>query len=336
MNVNAAEFRPQEMQGLHVTHHPRAFHFFSQLQEELVVNILSFLANVPYEKSSEAKNSTLTHTFPLVSKHFNLICRQKDYLWSIPMERLMKNEEKLWGGAIKEFIDSNPDDDNAGQRGNHSLQCACQLMQNMISSNAMDTKYGIHGELYRYILTNHIRYIAPVFYMPDEAIALNKPFGLHFFEPRYRRLITEVMAPYPEEFRNGRVISSENGITNPPTFIYGNRSPLKRGQAAIIVQVAQCLINDNGSADVFLIPLEHGRIEQVWEQVDYNDHLYLARLMKMRQGEQEEIEMNDDSRRIIAYQRAQGEDVPVHVYVNEVLTALGLERSQEEADDSDS
>jgi hypothetical protein len=51
MNVNATEFRPQEMQDLHPTH-PRAFHFFSQLQEELVVNILSFLANVPFEKSS--------------------------------------------------------------------------------------------------------------------------------------------------------------------------------------------------------------------------------------------------------------------------------------------
>eukprot|EP00979_Chaetoceros_neogracilis_P012469 scaffold3337_cov256-Chaetoceros_neogracile.AAC.3 len=249
------------------------------------------------------------------------------------MERLMKNEVKLWGGAIKEFIDSNSDEDNVEPAANYSLQFACQLMQNMIRSNTMETRYGIHGELFKYVLSNHIRFSAPVFYMPDDTITRNRPFGLHFFEPRYRRLITEVMAPYPEEFRNGRVISSENGITNPPTFIYGNRSPLKSGQAAMIVQVAQCLINANGSADVFLRPIEHGRIEQVWEQIDHSDHLYIARLIKMRQEEQDEIELNDVRRMARAQHREHGEDVPVHIYVNEVLRALGLERL--EADDSE-
>jgi len=45
MNADAPQFTPQLMRR-------RDFHFFTQLQEELVVNILSFLANVPYEKSS--------------------------------------------------------------------------------------------------------------------------------------------------------------------------------------------------------------------------------------------------------------------------------------------
>jgi len=332
MNADAPQFTPQLMRR-------RDFHFFTQLQEELVVNILSFLANVPYEKSSTDNHSSLTHTFPLVSKQFNLICRDNDYLWAIAVERLIKNEDTLWGAAIKEFIDDNsPDEDHEDRsRGlSYSLQLACHIMQNMIRSNGMDTKYGIHGELYRYVLSNHIRYIAPVFYMPDETITRGRPFGLHFFEPRYRRLINEVMAPYPEEFRNGRVTSLENGITSPPTFIYGNRSPLKRGQAAIIVQVVQCFIRDNGAADVFLLPLEHGRIEQVWEQVNYNDHLYVARLMKMGEEEQNDIETNDVRRIALEQHRAHGEDIPVQAYVNEVLRALGRGRSQEEGDESDS
>lgn len=334
MNADAPQFTPQLMRR-------RYFHFFTQLQEELVVNILSFLVNVPYEKSSVDNHSSLTHTFPLVSKQFNLICRDNDYLWAIAVERLVQNEDKLWGGAIKEFIDDNSPDEDQEDRGrglNYSLQSACIIMQNMIRSTGMDTIYGVHGELYRYVLSNHIRYIAPVFYMPDETITRGRPFGLHFFEPRYRRLIGEVMAPYPEEFRNGRVTSLENGITSPPTFIYGNRSPLKRSQAAIIVQVVQCFIRDNGAADVFLLPLEHGRIEQVWEQVNYTDHLYIARLMKMGEEEQDEIEMNDVRRIALEQHRAHGEDVPVQVYVNEVLRALGRGRleEEEEGDESDS
>jgi hypothetical protein len=45
MNADAPQFTPQLMRRSH-------FHFFTQLQEELVVNTLSFLVNVPYEKSS--------------------------------------------------------------------------------------------------------------------------------------------------------------------------------------------------------------------------------------------------------------------------------------------
>lgn len=300
---------------------PRTFYQFSQLHEELVINVLSYLADVPYKYSSKENSSTLTHSLPLVCKKFYSICRNNDYLWAIAMERLVEGDSELWGGALQKFIGHHSSADEQIDTSAISLSNACQLMQDVISTNGIQTRYGIHGELYRYLLSNFIRYMAPVFYMPDESIERGDPFGLHFFEPRYRRLIAEVMAPYPEQFRNGTSTIPENGITNPPTFIYGNRSPLKHGQAAIIVQVLQCYIRENGTADVFLLPLQHARLERVWEQADMNDHLYFARVMRMGEEEQHQLEVNDGMRRNASLG---GRDVQMpQMYVNEVLQALG-------------
>lgn len=56
-----------------------------------------------------------------------------------------------------------------------------------------------HERLFRYILKNHIQYSSPLFYMPGD-VEIGKEFGLHFFEPRYRLLISEVMSPYPAQY----------------------------------------------------------------------------------------------------------------------------------------
>jgi hypothetical protein len=305
---------------------------FSQFHEELAINILSFLADIPYETSSQEKESTLVHTFPLVCKKFNSICRTNDFLWAICIERLIKNNPDLWGNALQHFLKTHLFDNGQTQtsfmNGTVSLDQACQVMRGVISTNNIRTRYGIHGELYRYLLSNFIRYVAPVFYMPDESIQRGQPFGLHFFEPRYRRLIAEVMEPYPEEFRNGRTTVAENGITNPPTFIYGNRAPLKQGQVALIVQVLQCFIRENGTADVFLLPLHNVRVDRVWEQADMNDHLYFARVHMMRTSEEEQAQFESDEAR----RSFRGNEGGVRTYVHEVLHALNRRQGGEDED----
>eukprot|EP00557_Chaetoceros_sp_GSL56_P009973 CAMPEP_0176476416 /NCGR_PEP_ID=MMETSP0200_2-20121128/39_1 /TAXON_ID=947934 /ORGANISM="Chaetoceros sp., Strain GSL56" /LENGTH=140 /DNA_ID=CAMNT_0017872081 /DNA_START=597 /DNA_END=1016 /DNA_ORIENTATION=+ len=136
----------------------------------------------------------------------------------------------------------------------------------------------------------------PVFFMPDDLIVRGRTLGFYFFEPRYRRLIWEVMEPYPVEFRQGRIPNEENGITNPPMFIYAHRSRLQRGYDACVVQVIHCIINPNGTANIEVVPVEHVRIQKVYEQVDMNDHLYFAKVIRMTKEDQDDIERRDFQR----------------------------------------
>jgi hypothetical protein len=142
--------------------------------------------------------------------------------------------------------------------------------------------------------------------MPDNDIKLQNPFGIHFFEPRYRLLINEVMSPYPPEYRTGEpldepfnpeqnrnfLVHNDGSLLEEyPTFIYANHSPLKQGSLVTIVQVKSCFIHGDGRADVTLEPMQYGRIESVWERRN-SDHLYEARVVKLN-GAEEEHEVLD-------------------------------------------
>eukprot|EP00580_Thalassiosira_gravida_P019588 CAMPEP_0201660890 /NCGR_PEP_ID=MMETSP0494-20130426/3406_1 /ASSEMBLY_ACC=CAM_ASM_000839 /TAXON_ID=420259 /ORGANISM="Thalassiosira gravida, Strain GMp14c1" /LENGTH=447 /DNA_ID=CAMNT_0048138867 /DNA_START=97 /DNA_END=1440 /DNA_ORIENTATION=+ len=73
------------------------------------------------------------------------------------------------------------------------LQKACTAIQLHAPHHHTATSSGLYQCLYQSILQTHIRYQAPVFIMPSP-VRLGETYGLHFFEPRYRILIAEVMA----------------------------------------------------------------------------------------------------------------------------------------------
>ncbi len=276
------------------------FHYFPELQDDIIVSILAFVVDCPYERSSDQTTSAITHCLPFVCKKFNAICRESDILWKILLKRLIDSEPELWGNAVQSFVDANATTTSSstterqGQglstRGS-ILDRAGESTRQVISSlrDPRPTYYGIYGELFKFLLARHIRYTSPIFYMPGY-VQIGEDIGLHFFEPRYRRLIRELMDQYPKEFREGLICSEENGLSKPPTFIYANRAPLDIGVMACIVQVVQCHIYENGTADVVLRPIEHARIEQLWVE---HDHLYTTRVMRLRKEEQAGIEMND-------------------------------------------
>eukprot|EP00591_Stephanopyxis_turris_P014805 CAMPEP_0195538660 /NCGR_PEP_ID=MMETSP0794_2-20130614/49652_1 /TAXON_ID=515487 /ORGANISM="Stephanopyxis turris, Strain CCMP 815" /LENGTH=372 /DNA_ID=CAMNT_0040672667 /DNA_START=558 /DNA_END=1673 /DNA_ORIENTATION=- len=111
--------------------------------------------------------------------------------------------------------------------------------------------------VYRYIVSHHLRFKGPVFHMPGQ-VTLGKKIGLHFFERRYRYLIGQVMDGQPREHLMGEPFTS-----NFPRFIYANHTSLARGSPACIVQILQCHMFMNGTADVMLLPTEHVWIEQI-------------------------------------------------------------------------
>jgi len=167
----------------------------------------------------------------------------------------------------------------------------------------------MYQRLYRSIVLRHLRYKGPVFIM-GSSVLLGSSYGLHFFEPRYRVLISEVMARYSVSARRGeQIVPSVPGIFPPtshsimdddikssvldlveknqsllgeyhlPTFIHAHRG-FRSNCAATIVQVQICSINPNGSADVLLKPIAYIWIEKIWERRGTGG-LYEARGIRM-------------------------------------------------------
>mmetsp|Transcript_21758 Transcript_21758/g.32238 ORF Transcript_21758/g.32238 Transcript_21758/m.32238 type:complete len:295 (+) Transcript_21758:122-1006(+) len=277
------------------------FHDFTGLQAELVPLILSFVATVPYEESSLQKSATLTHTFPLVCKQFHWICQHIEDLWMDAFERLVKTKPELWGRATLLFLNSNCSKEEQQQKSYpdsaaHSsmlLERACNVMQEILAGEEIHSKGTLHARLYRHILSNYIRCEMPVFHMLDDMITRDRSVRLHFFEPRYRSLIWDLMEPFPNDFRAGRIPNAENGISDPPNFLFAHRSPLTPGVVACIVHILHCNINPNGTATLEVVPVEHVRIEMIFEKEDRSDHLHFAKVMKMQEDEQDLIEILD-------------------------------------------
>ena len=195
-------------------------------------------------------------------------------------------------------------------------------------------------QLFRRIV-QRLRFRSPIFYMPGP-VNLNESFGLHFFEPRYRLLISEVMAPYPVTWRRGDPIELRgSGHSVYPKFIYANYSPLERGTPAVIVEVRQCLINPNGTADVFLCPTSYIWIEDIRERPN-SGALYDARAIQMSTRHTAALERQnaeEEARRMareMAMFSAGNADQILHALLQQLNGgAAAVEELEEGSDDDD-
>ena len=194
-------------------------------------------------------------------------------------------------------------------------------------------------QLFRRIV-QRLRFRSPIFYMPGP-LNLNESFGLHFFEPRYRLLISEVMAPYPVTFRRGDPIELRgSGHSVYPKFIYANYSPLERGSPAVIVEVRQCLINPNGTADVFLCPTSYIWIEDIRERPN-SGALYDARAISMSETSTAALQRQnaeEEARRMareMAMFSAGNADQILHALLQQLNGGAAMEELEEGSDDDD-
>jgi len=341
----------------------------SIFHEDILLAILSFVADVPFEIVDKAhpidSHSSLTHTLPLVSKQIHSLTRRHDLHWKNALLRLVRREPTLWEEGLKRVVfdakcdelrgkiiernqnsataqcDKRMKDGQTNQRQQRPapqsilpssnsdqpngssddadpplaskgeiLQHACAAIQSHPSHHRRATSSGIYQYLYQSVLLGHMRYQAPVFCMPSR-VRLGSPYGLHLFEPRYRLMISEVMASYPASARRGeRILPMVQGLSRPnhmaddikastrdlleknelilhkhhvPTFIHAHQAPMRRSTPATVVQVQQCVIHPNGSADVFLKPLSYIWLEEIWERSGTGG-LYEA--MGLRMGEE--------------------------------------------------
>lgn len=194
-------------------------------------------------------------------------------------------------------------------------------------------------QLFRRVM-QRLRFRSPIFYMPGP-VTIGESFGLHFFEPRYRLLISEVMAPYPVAFRRGDPIQLRGtGHSSYPKFIYANYSPLQQGAPAVIVEVRQCLINPNGTADVFLCPTSYIWIEDIRERPN-SGALYDALGIRMTEASVAALERQnaeEEARRMareVAMFSAGNADQILHALLQQLNGGVEMEGSSEDSDDDD-
>jgi hypothetical protein len=240
----------------------RYFGLFPYLSDDLKLAVLSYVADAPLEGMCNDKDysqSTLTHTMPFVSKRFRDFSRT-DLYWKQALIRQVANEPYLWRSGLVQMCRQDP-------RATHSTDKG-DLVE--VASALLGTSY---KELYAQVLSEQVRFKGPVFFMPGQ-LQIGEPYGLHFFEPRYRLMIAEVMQHQSLEARRGGKIHGD------ALFIHANRSPLAPTSPAVLVQVQRCEVYPDGRADVVLVPVSHVWVEKLWVR-PHSGHLYYAQCLRM-------------------------------------------------------
>jgi len=269
-----------------------SFPQFKELSDDNIVSILAFIGDVPFELSvctprvilpcfvgSEDGQSTITSILPYVSKKIYSILKNSDYLWKLALERLVRNYPWRWKIGLQHFIseyssydvgvtrknDSNckvSDYPSGSDLVNESIRLLKICDDNLVYiDHIYVTDKSLHQRIFKWVVMKNMKITSPLFFMPGRT-DIGERIALHFFEPRYRALIAEVMAPFPDVARRGGMIAATSSRAS-PCFIYANCMRLRLGATVTIVQVIQCCMYPDGTADVVLEPFAFARIERL-------------------------------------------------------------------------
>jgi hypothetical protein len=215
---------------------------FPLLPQDFKIFILTFVAKAAMEDPI-VQTSPLTHALPLVSRQFRDMSRS-NCLWQSALEQLVQAEPSLWKEGLLKLH-------------------ACDTSSSSELVRVVHKGLGEPGyfRLYRMVVARFVRFTSPVFCMTGN-VRLGQRIGLHLFEPRYQVMIQLVMEGYPQEARDGRQIVSEDL----PYFVYAHAAPFSASSPACLVNVQRCVMHEDGTADVLLMPVAHIKMERLWVQ----------------------------------------------------------------------
>jgi hypothetical protein len=234
---------------------------FAELNEDICRLILSYIADAPLEQKFPGpirngyRPAALTTSLPLVNKAFNEMSNL-DSFWRPALLRQLKKEDTnhLWKGGLRRLLPAefkiNEEDD------------LIDVVRKHIGHSVS------YREIYKKVVTHHIRIEAPVFTMPCQ-LKLGEIFGLHLFEPRYRIMVRDLMdkCENPEEATSGGKIREgrRDGVLEPPLLIHACLATrLQPGKMACLVQVVWCRTYEYGTADVQLVPIAWVKLGNSW------------------------------------------------------------------------
>ena len=250
----------------------RCFPQFSELTEDICRIIVSFVADAPHEfevrhsRVTRYHPASMTSIFPYVSKAFRRLAEDEDN-WKAALLRQLSNEERqhIWKSGLRRMLplDYSMEDDS------NLLIHVKDHFQDSLTYKGM----------YKLVFSRHIKFEAPMFLMPC-SVTLGETYGLHLFEPRYRRMIRDLMdaCDNPAAARNGEPIRpgvTPDGMLQPPLIIhFCLPQHLRKGAIAVLVQVLWCRTYEQDTADVQLMPIAWVKLDQIWSRRDQGDLFY--------------------------------------------------------------
>jgi hypothetical protein len=246
---------------------------FEVLGEDAVLSIFSFIGHAPLEKiARNPGDSELTHCLPGVSKFWQEMA-QHDCLWKPAILRQLQREPALWTEGLVSLVKSQKTWDATCLAGDESFETLLERVREALGNAS-------YKKLYRQVVSEYIRQVLPVFYMPGH-VMLGGSYRLHLFEPRYRLLVAELLKGYPREAKKGELTASEDRPA--PIFIHANRQPFGASSPACLVQMVRCNISDrDGTADIMLLPIAYLWLEKVWIRPN-SGNLHYAQSIRMGQ-----------------------------------------------------
>lgn len=190
------------------------------------------------------------------------------------------------------------------------VEKACDVVRNEpAGAYQFDGALTAPERLFRHIVSCYLRFSSQAFIMPGEAIR-GQEIILHFFEPRYRLLIREVMEGYTADGEGNVSIAVGNEEQKPyPSFVYACHGTLAPRSPACIVELRRCVVLPDGRADVVLVPCAHVFIETVNERPN-SGGLFDVRSIRMGKMASDAVEnsMQRHRRHWINNQTGMGEE----------------------------
>lgn len=135
-----------------------SFQQFSELDEEMMMHILSFIAEAPLEKADSRPLGTITGVLPLVNKQFNEFCK-RDYFWQAALKRVCVREPSLWEEGLLRLL----------PQGTKSFEGLVDYAHERLAGST-------YHSIFRNIFQTYIRFTGRKFY---QIVATNLPQAMY-------------------------------------------------------------------------------------------------------------------------------------------------------------
>lgn len=213
---------------------------FGELPDSAQHHVLSFLATAPKERIFDGENfsderGSLTRTLPFVCTKFREFC-QSERLWELCLDRALRTDQ-VWSAALGRMTPN------------------LETPQGLVPALRQHYNLSSCQTLYKMILDEHIRIKLPIFFMPMQfdTDTPHPRYQLHFFEPRYRLMMAELMRGHDHQ-------PGENG----PVFLHviDMRGPASK--VAALVRVVECVFATDGRCVAELEVVGSVRLRRCW------------------------------------------------------------------------